>query len=143
VSFDAVRDYPLGTQRPELVRTPSGLTLDELTLDALRGGRLEPADLRATAETLQLQASVAGAAGRHELADNLTRAAELTIVPDDVILELYTALRPHRSTAAQLEEWAGRLEHEFGAAQNAAFVREAADVYAARNLLADEPAEAI
>jgi propanediol dehydratase small subunit len=135
VAFDAVRDYPLGTQRPDLVRTPSGLGLDELTLEALRAGRLEPADLRATAETLRLQGEVARAANRSELAANLVRAAELTMLGDEVILEIYTALRPHRSTAAQLEQWAVRLEHEWGAAQTAAFVRDAAGVYTARNLL--------
>ena len=51
------------------------------------------------------------------------------------MLELYTALRPRRSTAAELEGWAVRLE-DGGAAATAAFVREAAEVYAARGLLA-------
>jgi propanediol dehydratase small subunit len=51
------------------------------------------------------------------------------------VLELYTALRPRRSTAADLERWAVELE-ERGAAATAAFVRDAAEVYAARGLLA-------
>ena len=38
------------------------------------------------------------------------RAAELAQVPDDELLAIYTALRPHRSTAAELEAWAVRLE---------------------------------
>jgi propanediol dehydratase small subunit len=135
VVFDAAGDYPLGTRRPDLVRTPGGLTLDELTLDAVRTGLLEASDLRATAETLRLQGEVARAANRPELAANLGRGAELTAVPDEVILEIYTALRPHRSTAEQLERWAERLEHEFGATMTAAFVREAKEVYAKRNLL--------
>jgi propanediol dehydratase small subunit len=135
VVFDAAGDYPLGTRRPDLVRTPGGLALDDLTLDAVRTGLLEASDLRATAETLRLQGEVAGAANRPELAANLDRGAELTAVPDEVILEIYTALRPHRSTAEQLERWAERLEQEFGATMTAAFVREAKDVYAKRNLL--------
>jgi propanediol dehydratase small subunit len=135
VVFDAAGDYPLGTRRPDLVRTPGGLALDELTLDAVRTGVLEASDLRATAETLRLQGEVARAANRPELAANLDRGAELTAVPDEVILEIYTALRPHRSTAEQLERWAERLEQEFGATMTAAFVREAKDVYAKRNLL--------
>jgi len=135
VVFDAARDYPLGTRRPDLVRTPGGLALDELTLDAVRTGLLEASDLRATAETLRLQGEVARAANRPELAANLDRGAELTAVPDEVILEIYTALRPHRSTAEQLERWAERLEQEFGATMTAAFVREAREVYAKRNLL--------
>jgi propanediol dehydratase small subunit len=140
VAFDPIADYPLGTQRPDLVRTPGGLGLDELTLDALRSGRLEASEMRATGETLELQAQVALAAGRAQLAANLRRAAELTVVPDEVILEVYTALRPHRSTADELESWADRLERDFQALATAAFVREARVVYEQRNLLLpDEP----
>ena len=142
MAFDPTADYPLGTQRPDLVRTPGGLGLEELTLDALRSGLLGAAEMRATRETLELQGEVAQAAGRAQLAANLRRAAELTGVPDEVILEIYTALRPHRSTAAGLEQWADRLESDFGAPLTAAFVREARTVYAERNLLsADERAK--
>jgi propanediol dehydratase small subunit len=140
VAFDPIADYPLGTQRPDLVRTPGGLGLDELTLDALRSGRLEASEMRATGATLELQAQVAVAAGRAQLAANLRRAAELTGVPDEVILEVYTALRPHRSSADELESWADRLERDFQAVATAAFVREARVVYEQRNLLLpDEP----
>ena len=140
MAFDPIADYPLGTQRPDLVRTPGGLGLGELTLDALRSGRLEASEMRATGETLELQAQVALAAGRAQLAANLRRAAELTGVPDEVILEVYTALRPHRSTADELESWADRLERDFQAVATAAFVREARVVYEQRNLLLpDEP----
>jgi propanediol dehydratase small subunit len=138
VVFDAAGDYPLGTRRPDLVRTPGGLALDELTLDALRAGSLDASETRATAETLRLQGEVARAAGRPELAGNLDRAAELTAVPAEVILEIYTGLRPHRSTSDQLEQLAERLEREFGATLTAAFVREAKEVYAKRNLLGSD-----
>jgi propanediol dehydratase small subunit len=141
MGFDPVSDYPLGSRRPDLVRTPSGLGLDELTLDAVRAGRLGPDDLRATPETLRRQSAVALAAGRTQLADNLARAAELASVPTATILELYTALRPHRSTAEELESWAERLETELEAPLCAAFVREATAACAERGLLrADEPA---
>ena len=140
MAFDPIADYPLGTQRPDLVRTPGGLGLAELTLDALRSGRLEASEMRATGETLELKAQVALAAGRVQLAANLRRAAELTGLPDEVILEVYTALRPHRSTADELESWADRLERDFQAVATAAFVREARVVYDQRNLLLpDEP----
>ena len=135
MGFDPVTDYPLGTRRPELVTTPSGLPLDDVTLAAARDGRLTSDDARATAATLGLQAEVARAAGRAQLADGLERAAELTRVPDDELLAVYTALRPGRSSADELERWAARLE-ELGAPLNAAFVREAADAYAARGLTA-------
>ena len=135
--LDPRADYPLGTRRPDLVRTPSGLQLDELTLDALRAGRLDPSDMRATRETLLRQAAVARASGRTQLAQNLERAAELTALPDDLIIEIYTALRPHRSTAAELESWAERLASDFGAPSVAAFVREAKEAYADRSLLSE------
>jgi propanediol dehydratase small subunit len=134
MGFDPTVDYPLGARRPDLVETPSGLALDEVTLEAARNGILVAADVRATAATLERQAAVAHAAGRAQLAENLTRAAELTGVPDDQLLAIYTALRPGRSTADELESWARRLE-EWEAPQTAAFVREAAAAYAGRGLL--------
>lgn len=127
-------DYPLGSTAPETVTTPSGVPLPGITLDALREGRLDAGDLRATPETLRRQAEVARGAGRNALGANLERAAELTRVPAETILEIYTALRPHRSTAQELEAWARRLESEWDAPLTAAFVREAAAVYAERNL---------
>jgi propanediol dehydratase small subunit len=114
------------------VRTPSGIALDELEL---HGEGVETDELRATPETLRLQADVARKADRSQLADNLLRAAELAPLPDETILEIYTALRPRRSSAAELAAWAERLDG-WGAPLTAAFVREAAQVYAARGLLA-------
>jgi len=141
VGSDLPAGYPLGTERPDAVRTPSGRSLDQLTLDELRAGRLENREMRATADTLRLQAEVARAAGRAQLAANLARAAELTALPDEVILEIYTALRPHRATQEELERWAERLERDHGAPLTATFVREATAVYAERGLLsADERA---
>jgi len=135
MGFDPVSDYPLGARRPDLVRTPSGRRLDELTLAAVRAGAVRQDELRATPETLRRQSAVALAAGRTQLADNLARAAELARVTSETILEIYTALRPHRSTAAELGALADRLESELEAPLSAAFVREAADAYAARGLL--------
>lgn len=125
-------DYPLGTSRPDLVRTPGGVPLGELHL---HDDRVTATELRATPETLRLQAEVARTAGRAQLADNLVRAAELAPLPDETILAIYTALRPRRSTAAELEAWAAHLESR-DAPETAAFVREAAQVYAERGLLA-------
>ena len=136
MSFDPIRDYPLGTERPDLVTTPGGLPLAEVTLEALRAGRVGAREMRATASTLRMQADVARTAARPELAESLERAAELSAVPDELLLDVYTALRPGRSTAAALEERAARLE-EYGATATAAFVREAAAVYLERGLLAD------
>jgi len=132
MGFDPTGDYPLGAKRPDLVRTPAGRQLTEL---ALGDARIDAAELRATPETLRLQAEVARAAGRVQLADNLLRAAELAPLPDETILEIYGALRPRRSTAPELEAWAEQLER-WNAPATAAFVREAVGVYAGRGLLA-------
>jgi propanediol dehydratase small subunit len=137
VSFDPTRDYPLGTRRPDLVATPGGMPLADVTLDAARSGALASDEIRATPKTLRLQAEVARSTGRSQLADSLERAAELASVPDDLLLEIYTALRPRRATAAELEAWAARLDG-YDAASTAAFVREAAAAYADRGLLADD-----
>jgi propanediol dehydratase small subunit len=133
--FHPVTDYPLASRRPDLVRTPSGLALDELTLEALRAGRIAAGEMRATPETLRRQAEVSRAHGRTQLAEGLERAAELTAVPDEIVLDIYTALRPRRATAAELTSWSDRLEREFGAPRVAAFIREARDAYAERGLL--------
>jgi propanediol dehydratase small subunit len=136
VAFDPASDYPLGSRRPDLVRTPAGLPLSAVTLENVRTGGIAPEDVRATAETLRRQAAVALASGRTQLADNLERAAELSTIPAETILEIYTALRPHRSTAEKLEDWARRLADEWAAPRTAAFVREARAVYDERRLLA-------
>jgi propanediol dehydratase small subunit len=125
VGFDPVTDYPLGTRRPDLVTTPSGLGLHAVTLAEARDGTLAADDMRATAR----------AAGRSQLADGIERAGELTRVPDDEVLAIYTALRPGRSSLDELEGWARRLDR-LGAPRTAAFVREAAAAYRDRSLLA-------
>jgi propanediol dehydratase small subunit len=137
VPLDPTSDYPLGARRPDLVTTPGGMPLGDVTLAAARRGALGPDEIRATPRTLRLQAEVARAAGRSQLAENLERAAELAAVPDDLLLEIYTALRPRRATAQELEEWAAQLDG-FDAPKTAAFVREASAAYAQRGLLAHD-----
>jgi propanediol dehydratase small subunit len=131
MGFDPSRDYPLGKNARELVRTPGGIGLDELEL---HGDNVTSGELRATPQTLRLQAEVARAAGQAQLAENLLRAAELAPLADETLLAIYTALRPGRSTTAELEEWAARLE-QWQAPATAAFVREAAEVYARRGFV--------
>lgn len=128
-------DSPLRAKEQNVATTPSGLWVDELTIEALREGRLRWEDLRATPQTLERQSAIALRAGRKALAEGLARAAELATIPSDVILEIYTALRPHRSTGEELEEWAVRLEREYGAPLTAAFLREASNAYGERGLL--------
>jgi propanediol dehydratase small subunit len=118
---------------PGEIRAASGRGADEITLDA--AAELSPDDLRIRGETLRRQAAIASQAGYSQLAANLERAAELASVPDAELLAMYSALRPGRATAAELEQLAARLETEYAARATAALVREAATAYATRGLL--------
>src|SRR5207248_10660528 len=111
---------------------PAGSHLDGLPS---HGAAVPASGLRAPPEPPRRQAAVAAATGRSHLADNLRRAAELAPLPDETILEIYSALRPRRSSAAELEAWADQLER-WNAPATAAFVRGAVGVYAERGLLA-------
>jgi propanediol dehydratase small subunit len=128
-------DYPLASKRPDILKSPKGTPFNELTLEAVENGKATFEDFRITPEALEMQAQIAESAGRRQIAQNLRRAAELTKVPDERILEIYNLLRPHRSTKEELEGIAEELETKYGAKVCAAFVRESAEVYARRKLL--------
>ncbi len=130
-----VSDYPLANKHPEWVKTATNKTLDDFTLENVLSNKVTAQDMRITPETLRLQASIAKDAGRDRLAMNFERAAELTAVPDDRILEIYNALRPYRSTKEELLAIADDLESRYQAKICAAFVREAATLYVERKKL--------
>lgn len=104
------------------------------TVQAAVDGKLELSDLRMDPATLAHQAAVAKEHGNPQLADNFLRAAELTELDGEEVMGLYEALRPHRSTAEELETLRSSLEAR-GATRCAEVVRQAADVYARRGLL--------
>jgi len=113
----------------------SGRDLDTVTVEAVLAGEVTPDDVRIHPDTLRRQADDAEAHGNPQLAANLRRAAELTVLLDDEVLAIYEALRPHRSTGAQLAAIADRLEAA-AAPFCAELVREAREVYERRGLLA-------
>jgi len=115
------------------IRALSGKPVESLTVEAVRAGEIGVADLRIHPDTLERQARVAGEHANPQLAENLRRAAELTRLDDDEVLVIYEALRPGRSTAAQLGALAGSLADR-GLPLCAALVAEAAEVYARRGL---------
>lgn len=129
------KDYPLAKKQADLVKTPSGKKLDDLKLQKFISGEMDGSELRITAETLYHQAEIARSVGRDQFAKNLERAAELTKVDDDRILEIYNAMRPYRSSKAELIEIAEELENNYDAVINANLIREAADVYEKRERL--------
>jgi propanediol dehydratase small subunit len=128
----AEANYPLN-ERPETIHANSGRPLHEITPEALAD--LSIADLQISGEALRAQAAVARAAGYGQLAENLTRAAELTAVPNAEVLQMYDALRPGRASYEQLIALAEKLANQYNAPICAAFVQEAAEVYRERGLL--------
>ena len=117
-----------------MTRAFSGRPAEEITPDRLVRDELGTDDVRIHPDTLEHQAEVAERHGNPQLAANLRRAAELAVVSEDRVLAMYEALRPHRSSAEELEAVAATLDG-YPAPLCAALVREAAEVYARRSLL--------
>ncbi|EPH06078.1 hypothetical protein HMPREF1531_00726 [Propionibacterium sp. oral taxon 192 str. F0372] len=131
-------DYPLAEKHADLVTSNTGKALKDLTFADVKAGRLSADDFKISADTLEKQAQIADAAGRPTLGRNFRRAAELISVPDERVLEIYNALRPYRSTKAELYAIAEELEGTYGAKVCSAFVREAADEYERRGRLRED-----
>ncbi|MBC2709629.1 MAG: diol dehydratase small subunit [Desulfosarcina sp.] len=134
-TLDAQRDYPLAEKRPDLVKSASGLALKDITLDKAVSGEIGFDDVKIRPETLEYQAQIAESIHRPKIAANLRRAAEMTQIPDERLLEMYGMLRPYRCTKQELLDLANDLETKYQARICAGFVREACDVYEKRNRL--------
>ena len=130
--------YPLGEKMPDKVYSATGKVLSSFSLDKVKSGELTAEDFRIAPETLEMQAQVADSVDRDSLARNMRRAAELIAVPDDQLLSVYNAMRPYRSTKSELYGIADELETKYKCTVNAAFIREAADVYEKRGRLKAE-----
>jgi propanediol dehydratase small subunit len=133
--LDAKKDYPLGIKRSDLVQSNSGLSLSDIELAKVTNGQITFQDIKIRPETLEYQAQIAESIGRPHLAANLRRAAEMTRIPDERVLEMYNSLRPYRSTKQELMEMAQELESKYDARICAALVREAAQIYEKRDRL--------
>lgn len=116
------------------VRTFTGRSLTELSVEKILAGELNAEDFRISAETLRKQANAAESGGYRQLAENLRRAAELTCISNEEVLEIYNQLRPGRGSYQSLSALAERLEKEYEATLTAALVREAAEVYRQRGI---------
>ncbi|MET0702015.1 MAG: diol dehydratase small subunit [Mycobacterium sp.] len=135
-TLDPAVDYPLSVHRRDLLFTPTGKSIDDITIEAVVSGEVQAPDLRITPDTLRLQAQIAEKDGRKQLGANLHRAAEMTAISDERVLQIYNALRPNASTKAELESIAEELQTQYQATFLAELVREAADVYERRDILA-------
>jgi propanediol dehydratase small subunit len=115
--------YPLYDNDAATLRTATGRPLSDVTLDTLAAGELSLDDLQIHRSALVAQADIAHAAGYTQLAANLRRAAEMTVIPRAEIIEMYQLAL------------AARLETVYAAPLCAALVREAAAVYVTRGML--------
>ncbi len=103
--------------------------MSEITLEDVMAGRVTMRDLSVTPEALARQAGAARQAGRTQLAENFLRAAELVSIPESEILEIYTALRPGRTTRERLLELANDIQTKYGARRCAELLREASESF--------------
>ncbi len=133
--LDAGMAYPLAKKRPDLVLSASGMRPEDITVEKVTAGQITFDDIKIRPETLEYQAQIAESVGRPHLAANMRRAAEMTQIPDERLLEMYNGLRPYRSTKQELLDMAAELESKYQARTCAALVREAAEVYEKRGRL--------
>lgn len=110
----------------------------DITLANVRLGRLSPEDLTIRRDTLLAQAQRAEAEGYPQLARNFRRAAELTSVPNAVLLGAYEKLRPYRATYAELLALSQEIAARYDAPETGAYLREAAEAYRDKGLLKAE-----
>lgn len=133
--LDALKDYPLYEKHPELIKTHTGKSVDEINMKNILSGKVKPEDCRISAETLIYQAEIQESFGNPQIGANFRRAAEMTRIPDERILQIYNQMRPHVSTKEELLAIAEELETKYNAKLNAALLRETAEVYEDRNML--------
>ena len=150
----AYRSAPWSSTRPPTTRSARGdpissgrrpgSPLDDVTLDAPRAGELVAPTTCAPRRRRSRCQAAGRARSRSRRSSPTTSSAPPSSprVPDDELLEIYTALRPRPLDARpSSRRWAVRLD-ELGARRTAAFVREAAARLRrarARSPMADEP----
>lgn len=127
--------YPLGQNEAETIASKTGKKLSEITLGEVKKGNVRADDIKISKEMLRRQGQVAAENDNPAMAANFERAAELSDVPDDVILNMYNKLRPNRSTKLELAELARELLEKYHAPHCAKLVLEAAETYERRGIL--------
>ena len=134
MSFDPIRDYPLGRGDPTWSRRPAATGSTRSRSRRARGARSRGAR-SAPPRDAAAPGGDRARSGRAPLAENLERAAELARVPGR-----RAARDLHRAPPAPLDRrrarGLGRPARRLGRSRTAAFVREAAAAYVERGLLA-------
>jgi propanediol dehydratase small subunit len=110
----------------------------EITLENVRLGKVSAEDLTIRRDTLLRQAQTAEAEGYPQLARNFRRAAELTALPNDVLLGAYEKLRPYRASYFELLSLSQEIAARYDAPETGEYIRQAAEAYRDKGLLKPE-----
>lgn len=127
--------YPLGEHEKSTITSKTGKYLHEITLEEVKKGNVTTEDIKISKETLLKHAMIAKKNDNPPMELNFKRAAELVDVPDEVIMQMYDALRPNRSTKEDLIKMAENLLHRYNAPFCAKLVLEAVEIYEKRGIL--------
>ena len=125
------------SEEVDLRRKVPGADPADLTLERLRAGKIQPDVVTINRETLLAQAKRAEAEGYPQLARNFRRAAELTAIPNDILLQTYERLRPYRSTYYELLALSQEIAARYNAPETGEYIRQAAESYQVKGLLAE------
>lgn len=126
--------YPLREHCANQLKAKSGKLYEQVTYEALIRGEVDKDDLKTHADTLRMQAEIAYRDGKKQFGDNLMRAAEMTAIPDEEVLEIYNLLRPNRTDKKTLLQAAEKVRRDYGANAIAALIESAAQVYEKRGI---------
>lgn len=133
--YNYKKDYPLFDEHPEVIKAYSGKKINDINMDNLLKGELSSDDARIHKDILLIQSEIANSAGQTQVAQNLKRAAELTVVPDDLILHIYDLIRPYHGSYDEIVEAASILRNKYDATINSEFLLEAASILKDRKKL--------
>jgi propanediol dehydratase small subunit len=124
---------------PDIRRSQRSVDIKDITLENVRLGKISAEDLTIRRETLLEQARTADAEGYPQLARNFRRAAELTALPNEVLLGAYEKLRPYRASYFELLSLAQEIAARYDAPETGDYIRQAAEAYRDKGLLKPEP----
>jgi propanediol dehydratase small subunit len=130
------RDRPDPEADPR--RNLAKIDVQDITLENVRLGRIAPDDLTIRRDTLLRQALRADQEGYPQLARNFRRAAELTAVPNDVLLGAYEKLRPYRASYFELLSLAQEIAARYDAPETGDYIRQGAEALRDKDLLKPE-----
>lgn len=123
---------------PDIRRRQRAVAVADITLENVRLGKISAEDLAIRRETLLQQAAIAEAEGYPQLARNFRRAAELTALPNDVLLGAYEKLRPYRASYFELLSLSQEIAARYDAPETGDYIRQAAEAYRDKGLLKPE-----